>query len=204
VIALWQINVWAEVKFPTRMRERQTQEAFAKEQIQILAVTARQWEWRVRHPDEARMTTWKQYPKRAERFAAEPEEQDVRTVNEVHVWKGADVFVQLGTQDVIHSFFVPNLRVKQDALPGKTIPVWFVATEANAARNPQTERWEDGYDPQTKTWGHPHQVWELACAEFCGSRHSMMRGKLFVHETRDDFLAWLRATRMSNHQREKE
>ena len=53
---------------------------------------------------------------------------DVHVVNEVHTWKGANVKIYLKTHDVIHSFFLPNLRLKQDALPGKTIPVWFNAT----------------------------------------------------------------------------
>src|SRR5262249_59741207 len=96
----------------------------------------------------------------------------------------AKVFVHLRTQDVIHSFFLPNLRLKQDALPGKTIPVWFAVTEHN------TE-----YDPNLKRWvqmARSDMIWELACAEFCGTRHSMMRGKLYVHKDKADYLAWLK------------
>src|SRR5262249_14933172 len=133
-------------------------------------------------------------------------EDDVRLVNEIHCWKGtrenASVLVQLKTQDVLHSFFLPNLRLKQDAVPGKTIPVWFAATEHNAV--PYTDangekKWRViGYDPKTGKRDQPDLVWELACAEFCGVRHSLMRGKLYVHETKDDFLAWLKTAQEEN------
>ncbi len=62
-------------------------------------------------------------------WADHPQIDDVHLVNELHTWKGADVKIYLKTQDVIHSFFLPNLRLKQDALPGKTIPMWFRVSE---------------------------------------------------------------------------
>src|SRR5262249_11660807 len=126
----------------------------------------------------------------------------------------ARVLVHLNTRDVLHSFFLPHVRVKQDALPGKTIPVWFAVTDHNCVHtvynagrwnlesdltdaqrkeltDPSFHRWEDGYHPGRKERNVSERIWELACAEYCGSRHSMMRGKLYVHETEQDFLAWL-------------
>ena len=94
------------------------------------------------------------------------------------------MLVHLKTQDVIHSFFLPNLRLKQDALPGKTIPVWFAVTEYNMEPDPRSTESE----PRCKE----KEIWELACAEFCGTRHSMMRGKLYVHKDKADFLKWLK------------
>jgi cytochrome c oxidase subunit 2 len=112
--------------------------------------------------------------------------------NEIHVWKGVKVLVHLKTEDVLHSFFLPNLRLKQDALPGKSIPVWFAVTESNVIQ--KDGKWlEKGYDPQTGKIADPSTIWELACAEFCGTRHSMMRGRLLVHETEKDFMGWLAA-----------
>ncbi len=200
LLGIVQINVWADVKYQSRM-PRPEQAALQME------ISARQWEWRFRYPSSQRLEAWEKSPDLAKDFASNVHEDDVRLVNEVHVWKGSDeqpqkVLVHLKTQDVIHSFFLPNVRLKQDALPGKTIPVWFAVTESNvvAQVDPKTneKRWvEEGYDPKTGKAMDPSKpapVWELACAEFCGSRHSMMRGKLYVHKDKADFLDWLKDT----------
>jgi cytochrome c oxidase subunit 2 len=196
LLAVVQINVWAEVKFQKNMPRPDGQ-------TQQMEVTARQWEWRIRYPNAARMASWEKDPKLAQDFALNPHVDDLHLVNEVHVWKGGqdresrhNVLVHLKTLDVLHSFFLPNLRLKQDALPGKTIPVWFAVTEHNVRPIQDSatgrKRWvEIGYDPRTGAVTDPSTIWELACAEFCGTRHSMMRGRLFVHENKADFLDWL-------------
>jgi cytochrome c oxidase subunit 2 len=75
-----------------------------------------------------------------------------------------DVLVQLKSMDVLHSFFLPNLRIKQDAVPGMKIPVWFKGTETGS--------------------------WDIVCAELCGWGHYKMKGRItFV--TRPEFDAWL-------------
>jgi cytochrome c oxidase subunit 2 len=134
-----------------------------------------------------------------QQWAGNPHVDDLHVVNEVHVWKGARVKVFLRTRDVIHSFYIPTLRLKQDALPGKIIPVWFEATEYNTAKNRKTGQWEDSYDPQTGKFLVPEedssQVWELACAELCGWGHFKMRGKLFVHKNEDDYKEWLNSVK---------
>jgi cytochrome c oxidase subunit 2 len=66
--------------------------------------------------------------------------------------------------DVLHSFFLPNLRVKQDAVPGMKIPVWFKATETG--------------------------TYDIVCAEVCGWGHYKMKGRVTV-ESRADFNRWL-------------
>jgi len=197
LLAIVQVRVWAEVKFQKNMPEPNAW-------TQQMEVVARQWEWRVRYPSVARMESWKKDPKQAKDFDRNPHLDDVHIPNEIHVWKGGKdpkdqhrVLVHLKTRDVIHSFFLPNLRLKQDALPGKTIPVWFAVTEHNTqpVEDPQTheKHWvEIGYDQATGEAKDPSMVWELACAEFCGTRHSMMRGKLYVHENEADFLDWLK------------
>lgn len=194
LLAVVQINVWADVKFQSRMPR-------PEDAALQLEVSARQWEWRLRYPSSQRMQSWEKDPALARDFAHNAHIDDLRLVNEVHVWKGgADqpqrILVHLKTQDVLHSFFLPNLRLKQDALPGKTIPLWFAAVEHNVEPqvDPMTneKRWvEIGYDPKTGRSTDPSKIWELACAEFCGARHSMMRGKLYVHPDKADFLDWL-------------
>ena len=184
LLAIVQIRTWAEVKFQKNMPAPNGE----TEQMEVMA---RQWEWRVRYPSPERMDSWVQDPKLAQDFDRNPHVDDVHLTNEIHVWKGVKVLVHLKTEDVIHSFFLPNVRLKQDALPGKSIPVWFAVTDYNTER--KGDRWvEIGYDPATGTWSDLSTIWELACAEFCGVRHSMMRGKLYVHKDREDFLAWLR------------
>jgi cytochrome c oxidase subunit II len=192
LLAIVQINVWAEIKFQKNMPKPDGR-------TQQMEVTARQWEWRVRYPNRGRMESWEKNPKLAQDFS--PHVDDIQLANEVHVWKGGNdketqhnVLVHLRTLDVIHSFFLPHLRLKQDALPGKIIPVWFAVTEHNTEKDPKSGRWiEIGYDPATGT-SDPSidTIWELACAEYCGTRHSLMRGRLFVHKDKADFLEWLK------------
>jgi len=134
LLAVFQINVWAEVKFQKNMPAPDAK-------TQQLEVTARQWEWRVRYPSVQRMQSWKTKLKDAQDFATSTQADDVHIPNELHVWKGGKepkdqhrVLVHLKTRDVLHSFFLPNLRLKQDALPGKVIPVWFKPIESNVTQ----------------------------------------------------------------------
>jgi cytochrome c oxidase subunit 2 len=194
-IAFAQINTWSKIKYQTRMPPPDV----------VLQVTARQWEWRIRYPApdslEQLAGDSKESARRA--WAEAPWFDDVRLPNEVHTWKGANLKLYLKTLDVLHSFFLPNLRLKQDALPGKTIPMWFSAREANVSFakdfDQKTGRWFNGAEPPIE------KDWELACAELCGGGHYRMRGRLFVHENKEDFLAWLKYARAreSEHQAEK-
>lgn len=92
---------------------------------------------------------------------------DRETLNQLHVPIHRPVHVYLRSKDVIHSFFVPALRLKQDALPGREIPLWFEADVSG--------------------------VYEIACAELCGPNHYTMRGFLNVH-TADEYQAWVSET----------
>jgi cytochrome c oxidase subunit 2 len=211
LIGVLQIGTWENIKYQTRMPKPDGK-------TQQMDVAARQWEWRIRYPSPEAYARWadpanEQAKTEAERWGEAPHYDDIHLVNEVHVWahdKKADpndkdpqkVLIHLHTRDVIHSFFLPNMRLKQDALPGKVIPVWFQAEDYNTARN-EAGVWQDGYDPKkgqwaeynekTDEWTHLDRIWDLACAEFCGSRHSMMKGKLYVHKNRADFLEWLQS-----------
>ena len=89
---------------------------------------------------------------------------DVTTINQLHVPMGKPIIVHLMSKDVIHSFFLPVMRIKQDVIPGMDIPVWFEAT----------------------TTGQ----FEIACAQLCGLGHYRMRGFFTIH-TPEEFKAWL-------------
>ena len=203
VLAVVQIQTWLQIKDRNWMPK--------PDELPLqMEVSARQFEWRVRYPSPKRMQSWDSDHKLADDFKprryldpktkiwidnAGVQEDDLHLVNEVHVWKGVRVLVHLTTRDVIHSFYLPNLRVKQDALPGKVIPVWFEVPDKedfwNTKFNEDTRKWEDGYDPKKGTWESYEQTWALACAELCGWGHYKMLGRLYVHENKEDFMKWL-------------
>jgi cytochrome c oxidase subunit II len=89
---------------------------------------------------------------------------DVTTVNQLHIPIGRPVIVHLSTKDVIHSFALNEMRVKQDALPGMSIQTWFTPTKTGA--------------------------WEIACAQLCGIGHYRMKGFYTVHSEKE-FDEWI-------------
>jgi cytochrome c oxidase subunit II len=209
LIAVVQVRTWADIKYHSSMPKPSAD-------VQQMQVDGRQFEWRIRYPSVERYLSWKKQPSEKgyedpARFANHPEREDIWVVNEIHVYRGpanaagdkGKVLVSLTTSDVIHSFYLPNLRLKQAALPGKTIPVWFKATEANTKYHPSTKHWEDGWDFAHDHADPKHQVWDLVCAELCGWGHYKMRGRLYVHDTEADFLAWLRATEKEQNSHER-
>lgn len=144
-IALYQLRAWTEIKYHSH---------FPNQGMTPLArVTARQFEWRVRYPGaDGQFDTL----------------DDLEVVNELHCPVDEPVVIQLRSMDVLHSFFVPVFRIKQDAVPGMNIPVWFQATKAGQ--------------------------YDLACAELCGWGHYQMRGQVTVHASRAEFESWLAET----------
>jgi cytochrome c oxidase subunit II len=110
------------------------------DQAMDINVVGRQWMWKIQHPNGK------------------------REINELHVPLGQPVKLTLASQDVIHSFFIPAFRVKQDVLPGRYASMWFQPTRA----------------------GEYH----LFCAEYCGTYHSGMIGRVVVMEP-DAFQKWL-------------
>lgn len=91
-------------------------------------------------------------------------EDDLALENELHVPVNKPIRLTLKSDDVIHSFFVPTLRLKQDVVPGREIPAWFEATETGD--------------------------YEIACAELCGYGHYTMRGFLYIHSP-EGYSKWL-------------
>lgn len=93
---------------------------------------------------------------------------DIVTLNQLHMQVNRPIIVRITSKDVIHSFSLPYMRVKQDAIPGMEVPVHFTPI-----------RTSDGKVP-----------WEIACAQLCGLGHYRMRGQYEVH-TKADFDKWL-------------
>ena len=102
---------------------------------------------------------------------------DITTINQLHLPVDKPALIYLTTKDVIHSFTLNRMRVKQDAMPGIEIPVWFtptVTTAEMAAREGAGDEFS----------------YEISCSQLCGLGHYRMRGFLKIH-TQEDFDAWL-------------
>src|SRR3989454_7703740 len=114
----------------------------------VVQVTAKQFNWQVDYagPDGKFGTP-----------------DDKRFLDEMHVPVNKPIRVILKSQDVIHSFFVPQFRIKQDAVPGREIRQWFEVVKPGR--------------------------YEWPCAELCGFGHSGMRGWIYVH-TPDEYAKW--------------
>jgi cytochrome c oxidase subunit 2 len=110
----------------------------------VVQVNAKQFNWQV------------SYPGPDGKFGTEDDKQ---FLDEMHVPVNKPVVVILKSQDVIHSFFVPSFRIKQDAVPGREIRAWFDATKPGK--------------------------YEWPCAELCGFGHSGMKGWVYVHSPAD-------------------
>jgi cytochrome c oxidase subunit 2 len=103
-------------------------------------VVGKQWMWKLQHP------------------------QGQREINDLHVPVGQAIRLTMTSEDVIHSFYVPAFRIKQDVLPGRYTTLWFRATKPGK--------------------------YHLFCAEYCGTKHSQMIGTVHVMEPQD-YERWL-------------
>ncbi|MBI4735124.1 MAG: cytochrome c oxidase subunit II [candidate division NC10 bacterium] len=123
-------------------------------------VTGKQFNWEIRYPGpDGKLGT----------------ADDLQLDNELHVPVNQVVRVTLKSKDVIHSFFLPNLRLKQDILPGREVEAWFQATKPGR--------------------------YEMPCSELCGFGHSGMKGWLHVHPA-DEYQQWVRERWPSSRQGE--
>ena len=96
---------------------------------------------------------------------------DVTTVNELHLPVNRPAIVYLSSKDVVHSLALPQMRVKQDAVPGLVQPVWFTPTQTGE--------------------------WEIVCSQLCGLAHYRMKG-FYVIQTAADYQHWLAQQSRSN------
>jgi cytochrome c oxidase subunit 2 len=110
-------------------------------------VVGKQWMWKVQHMEGR------------------------REINELHIPVGRPVKLIMGSEDVLHSYYIPQFRVKADVIPGRYNELWFTATKPG--------------------------TYDLFCAEYCGTKHSGMIGKVTAM-TPADFQVWLAGGRTSD------
>jgi cytochrome c oxidase subunit 2 len=143
VVAISQMKAWTRVKIDFPADGPYTVER------PMIEVYASQFDWRVRYPDAS----------------GNFQGADVIEVPyDITVPVDTKVILRLMSRDVLHSFFVPQFRLKQDAVPGMEIPVWFEAEEVGS--------------------------YDLICAELCGWGHYKMAGKIHVL-AQDEYERWL-------------
>ena len=143
VLTLASQKVWAQIRFPNQMPT-------PRMQVEILA---EQFAWNIRYPGpDGQFNT----------------ADDITTLNQLHLPIGETVLIKIRSKDVIHSFFVPEFRVKQDAVPGLPTQIWLEATRPGE--------------------------FEIRCAELCGLGHYRMRG-FVTTEPAVNFQAWLAETK---------
>ena len=138
-IALYQMESWSDIKYDTKRPDN----------TPIARVWAAQFDWHIQYPGKDGIYDT---------------QDDIDSPYEFVVPVGKDIVFDLRSRDVIHSFFVPEFRLKQDAMPGMEIPVWFNCTK------------EGQYD--------------LICAELCGWGHYKMAGRVKV-VSQEDYEAFL-------------
>jgi cytochrome c oxidase subunit 2 len=149
----------------------------------VVQVTGEQFAWNVHYPGpdrvfgrtDIKLLDLQSNPLGLDRTDPAAKD-DVTTVNQLYLPVNTPIIVRLRSKDVIHSFGVPEFRVKQDAIPGLTIPIWFVPTITTA-------------DMRTQT-GNAEFQYEIACAQLCGIGHARMRGFVTV-QTAEEFQQWL-------------
>ncbi len=140
-LAIFSNSLWSEIRDPAK---------FPKD-APVIRIAPRQFEWDITYPGvDKKLDT----------------PDDVTTINQLYLAVNEPVQIRLNAQDVIHSFFVPEFRIKQDAVPGMQTAVWITPT----------------------TLGD----YNIACAELCGAQHYRMMG--YVHVVSHDSLAsWLKS-----------
>ena len=136
VLAFMSVSSWAKIKRHVPDTDFE------------LGIAAKQFNWEVSYPGpDGKLGT----------------DDDIKFDNDLHVPVNKPIRLQLTSKDVIHSFFIPNMRFKQDAVPGRQITAWFDAIKPGK--------------------------YEIPCAELCGFGHSGMKGWVFVH-TPEDYKKW--------------
>jgi len=136
VLAFMSVSTWAKVKRDVPKTDFEVR------------VVAKQFNWEISYPGpDGKLGT----------------EDDIKFDNDMHVPVNKPIRLIMTATDVIHSFFIPNMRFKQDVVPGREITAWFEGTKPGK--------------------------YELPCAELCGFGHSGMKGWLFVH-TPEDYKKW--------------
>ena len=151
----------------------------------VIHVTAEQFAWNVRYAGadgkfgktDIKMIDTQSNPLGIDRSDPNAKD-DVTTLNQLYLPANKPIIIKLRSKDVIHSFGVPEFRVKQDAIPGLTIPIWFVADTTTEQMRAKLNK--------------PEFQYEIACAQLCGLGHYRMRGFVTVLSA-EEFQKWMDA-----------
>ncbi len=159
-LAFYSDGIWEDIKYSSK----------APNPDLVVEVLGQTYMWHFRYPgsdgvfgrtDRALITT-------VNPFGIDPQDpngkDDFMSINNMHIPVNKTILVRLSSVDVLHSFFLPNMRIKQDAIPGQMVDVWFNSRKTG--------------------------MYEIACAELCGSGHYMMRGELLV-QSQHEFDTWI-------------
>ncbi|PIQ26717.1 cytochrome c oxidase subunit II [bacterium (Candidatus Blackallbacteria) CG17_big_fil_post_rev_8_21_14_2_50_48_46] len=125
------------------------QEIPEKKHYELVEITGQQFSWLFRYPGKDGLLGTV---------------DDFTSTNELHIPVNETIVFYLKAKDVLHSFYVPNMRFKQDAVPGRTIKGWFDSTKTG--------------------------TFDIACAEICGGGHSIMKASLIV-QNKQDYQNWI-------------
>jgi cytochrome c oxidase subunit II len=149
-LAFYSDGIWQDIRYTEKMPNPDL----------VVEVMGQTYLWHFRYPgsdgvfgrrDQSLIST-------TNPFGIDPEDpngkDDFVTINSMHIPVNKNILVRLSSVDVLHSFFLPNMRVKQDAVPGQWVDVWFNSRKTGE--------------------------YEIACAELCGSGHYLMRAVLRV------------------------
>lgn len=171
---------WSNLKFHPEVEEGET--------VVRMAVIGRQFQWYYHYPGAdgklGPRRTGLVNPDSSEPDAhvgldrSHPDAKDDLLTSKMYIPVGTRVFIDLTSVDVLHSFFLPNFRLKQDAVPGLTGKVWLQASKTSAQVI------------GTEADGSP-KPFDIVCAELCGQGHYKMRGQMFVvgQDAYEKFLA---------------
>jgi cytochrome c oxidase subunit 2 len=134
------VRVWVEVK-----------QTLPETPYATVRIVGQQWAWSFVHPGaDGKLDT----------------PDDIKTVDDLHIVANKPYIYELVARDVLHDFSVPVFRLKQDAIPGRTIRGWFQATDTG--------------------------VHDIQCAEICGIGHGIMLGRIHI-TTEEQHAAWIAA-----------
>lgn len=161
-LGLYSDEIWKVMKYSSRVPSPDVE----------IDVLGQAFNWHARYPgaDGILGKRHARYRSAQNLFGIDPTDprgkDDIVLTGEFNLPMNKNIVVHLSSVDVLHSYFLPNFRIKQDAVPGSWIDVWFNGTKAGK--------------------------YELACAELCGSGHYAMRGVLNL-QSDADFAVWMDA-----------
>jgi cytochrome c oxidase subunit 2 len=186
LIAAFSQSVWVSAKYASAMPEG--------EDVVNIAIIGKQFKWYFQYPG-ADGVLGRRDPNLFNLNSSDPAEvigldrsdpackDDIAVLGTLVVPVGRPVRAAISSVDVLHSFWLPNFRVKQDTVPGLVTEIWFEATKTSGQvigrdpSNPLTIVDEDTYKRVEITDAKP---FDIVCAELCGQGHYTMRGLMYV------------------------